>query len=83
MRSPIDLPSWKKLADHAGSVPPMRDLFTQDPNRASTLSHRWNDLFIDYSKNRITQVINMEKFIDGIHVSEISNDNLNEKKYVA
>jgi hypothetical protein len=25
----------------------------------------------------------MEKFIDGIHVSEISNDNLNEKKYVA
>jgi hypothetical protein len=34
-------------------------------------------------KNRIAQVINMEKFIDGIHVSEISNDNLNEKKYVA
>jgi hypothetical protein len=25
----------------------------------------------------------MEKFIDGIHVSDISNDNLNEKKYVA
>jgi len=54
MRSPIDLPSWKKLADHAGSVPPMRDLFTQEPNRASTLSHRWNDLFLDYSKNRVT-----------------------------
>jgi len=34
-------------------------------------------------KNRIAQVINMEKFIDGIHVSEISNDNLNEQKYVA
>ena len=32
----------------------MRDLFTQEPNRATTLSHRWNDLFIDYSKNRIT-----------------------------
>jgi hypothetical protein len=41
---------------------------------------RWKPL---RGKNRITQVINMEKFIDGIHVSEISNDNLNEKKYVA
>ena len=41
---------------------------------------RWKPL---RGKNRIAQVINMEKFIDGIHVSEISNDNLNEKKYVA
>ena len=41
---------------------------------------RWKPL---RGKNRIGQVINMEKFIDGIHVSEISNDNLNEKKYVA
>jgi putative transposase len=41
---------------------------------------RWKPL---RGKNRIAQVINMEKFTDGIHVSEISNDNLNEKKYVA
>jgi len=32
----------------------MRELFAKDPNRAATLSHRWNDLFIDYSKNRVT-----------------------------
>ncbi|NDC80392.1 MAG: glucose-6-phosphate isomerase, partial [Verrucomicrobia bacterium] len=54
MPSPVDLPSWKALASHASSVPPMRDLFAQDPNRAANLSHRWNDLFLDYSKNRIT-----------------------------
>ena len=54
MQLPIDLPSWKKLADHAGSVPPMRDLFAQDPKRATAFSHRWHDLFLDYSKNRIT-----------------------------
>lgn len=41
---------------------------------------RWNPL---RGKNRIAQVINMEKFIDGIHVNETSNDNLMEKKYVA
>ena len=31
----------------------------------------------------ISEVINMEKFIDGIHVSEISNDNLNEKNMLS
>ena len=54
MRIPIDLPAWKALASHAPTIPPMRELFAKDPNRASTLSHRWNDLFIDYSKNCIT-----------------------------
>jgi len=54
MRIPIDLPAWKALANHAPTIPPMRELFAKDPNRASTLSHRWNDLFIDYSKNRVT-----------------------------
>ena len=54
MRIPIDLPAWKALASHTPTIPPMRELFAKDPNRASTLSHRWNDLFIDYSKNRIT-----------------------------
>lgn len=41
---------------------------------------RWKPL---RGKNRIAQVINMEKFIDGVHENEISNDNLIEKKYVA
>ena len=54
MPTPIDLPAWKALASHAPTIPPMRELFAKDPNRASTLSHRWNDLFIDYSKNRVT-----------------------------
>ena len=54
MRIPIDLPAWTALASHAPTIPPMRELFAKDPNRASTLSHRWNDLFIDYSKNRVT-----------------------------
>jgi glucose-6-phosphate isomerase len=54
MRIPIDLPAWKALGSHAPTIPPMRELFAKDPNRASTLSHRWNDLLIDYSKNRVT-----------------------------
>ena len=41
---------------------------------------RWE---LTRGKNRIAQVINMEKFIDEIHENEINNDNLNEKKYAA
>ncbi|NCY23182.1 glucose-6-phosphate isomerase, partial [bacterium] len=54
MPIPVALPSWKALAHHAPSVPPMRDLFAQDSSRAAAFSHRWNDLFLDYSKNRVT-----------------------------
>ena len=54
MPSPTELPAWKALARHAMTIPSMRDLFAKDPNRAASLSHRWNDLFLDYSKNRVT-----------------------------
>lgn len=54
MSTPIDLPAWKALASHVPSIPAMRELFAKDSTRASTLSHRWNDLFLDYSKNRVT-----------------------------
>ena len=54
MPTPIDLPAWKALARHVPSIPAMRELFAQDPARAATLSQRWNDLFVDYSKNRVT-----------------------------
>ena len=54
MSTPIDLPAWKALASHVPSIPAMRELFAKDHTRAFTLSHRWNDLFLDYSKNRVT-----------------------------
>ena len=54
MPRPVDLPAWKALSLHASSVPVMRDLFAQDPQRATTFSHRWNELLLDYSKNRVT-----------------------------
>jgi glucose-6-phosphate isomerase len=56
MPAPVNLPAWKALAKHSldSRDTHMRDLFAKDPNRATTLSHRWNDLFLDYSKNRVT-----------------------------
>lgn len=50
-----DLPEWKELEKHAAEVKNLhlRDLFTQD-NRTE-FSLQSEDIFLDYSKNRITQ----------------------------
>jgi len=55
MRIPVDLPAWKSLQAHAAGMREirMRDLFAKDPGRAEALSLRWNDILVDYSKNRI------------------------------
>lgn len=61
------LPQWKALEEHFQKIKNLhlRDLFAQDPNRAKEFSlevgdlsreaGQSNGLFLDYSKNRITQ----------------------------
>jgi glucose-6-phosphate isomerase len=48
--------AWKALADHyskIGSVH-LRSLFADDPNRGQRLTFEVDDIYLDYSKNRIT-----------------------------
>lgn len=47
---------WKRLEDHYRSIASvhMRDMFDRDHERFGKFSVRWNDLLLDYSKNRIT-----------------------------
>ncbi|MET7285325.1 glucose-6-phosphate isomerase [Streptomyces sp. NPDC005573] len=48
-------PQWTALADHrAGGVPSLRGLFAADPGRAERYVVRVGDLYIDYSKNLVT-----------------------------
>ena len=49
-------PEWKAVQTHFISMRsvPMRDLFAKDPNRFATFSLRFEDILLDYSKNRIT-----------------------------
>ena len=51
------LPSWKKLQEHykATQALHMKDLFAQDPARFDTFSVQFEDILVDYSKNRITK----------------------------
>jgi glucose-6-phosphate isomerase len=47
---------WKSLSAHYQKISSthMRDLFAQDPKRFEKFSLRFNDILLDFSKNRIT-----------------------------
>ena len=49
-------PAWKALQQHAETIRPqqLRDLFKNDPARGTRFTAEANGLFLDYSKNRIT-----------------------------
>ena len=52
-----ETPEWKALADHYRILRDvhLRDLFTADADRGDTLACRAGDLYLDYSKNRLTR----------------------------
>lgn len=49
-------PAWKSLQDHFAKVRPvhLRQMFAEDPKRGERFSLEVAGLFLDYSKNRIT-----------------------------
>jgi len=53
----IERPEWKALQAHYKELRDisMRSLFRDDPGRAGRFSLMASDLFLDYSKNRITK----------------------------
>ncbi|MDO8944704.1 MAG: glucose-6-phosphate isomerase [Desulfobacterales bacterium] len=54
--NPTTTAAWKKLAAHHEAVNrlQMKNLFAEDPRRFERFSIRFNDLLVDFSKNRIT-----------------------------
>jgi glucose-6-phosphate isomerase len=50
------LPAWKALQAHYEKIAPhhLRDLFKQDPERGTRLTASFEDIYLDYSKHRIT-----------------------------
>ena len=49
-------PEWRRLAEHHAALADLhlRTLFANDPKRGETMTVEAGDLFLDYSKNRIT-----------------------------
>jgi glucose-6-phosphate isomerase len=55
--NPTETQVWKQLQKHFEAVKDvhMKDLFAQDKNRANTFTITWEDFYLDFSKNRITE----------------------------
>jgi glucose-6-phosphate isomerase len=51
------LPAWRALAEHSQEIAKLhlRDLFANDPARGGKLTAEGVGLFLDYSKNRVTE----------------------------
>ncbi len=51
-----ELPAWKALGEHYKKIEPihLKELFDEDPKRAEKYTVEAAGLFLDYSKNRIT-----------------------------
>ncbi|MGD8654023.1 MAG: glucose-6-phosphate isomerase [Desulfobacterales bacterium] len=56
-KNPTTTKSWQNLCRHYEKMKDlhMRTLFAEDPRRFDKLSIRFNDMIVDYSKNRITE----------------------------
>jgi glucose-6-phosphate isomerase len=55
--NPTTTNSWKKLQSHFDSIKSdrLKDLFSADAKRADELTVKWDDFYVDFSKNRITK----------------------------
>ena len=55
--NPTSTNSWKELQNHFSTMQnnSIKEMFANDPERASKFHIKWNDFLIDYSKNNINQ----------------------------
>jgi len=55
--NPTTTSAWKKLENHFEEIKnqKMNSWFKENPKRAENFQLQWNDFFIDFSKNRITE----------------------------
>ena len=53
---PTKTKAWKKLEEHFKEIKNvhMTQWFKNDTHRANRFTIKWDDFFVDYSKNRIT-----------------------------
>lgn len=57
MNKLTEFPEWQELAQHQQTLAPqhMRDWFLQDKERFSHFNLQFDEIFLDYSRNRITE----------------------------
>lgn len=75
--NPTTTNAWKKLDEHFRDIEHvhMKNWFKKDPDRANQLSLKWDDFYLDYSKNRITtETISLfSQLAEEVHLKDAIN----------
>jgi glucose-6-phosphate isomerase len=78
MKTLTQLPEWQALTQHQQTMAAesMLALFAKDPERTANLSLQVGELFLDYSKNRVTsETLQLfENLLNAIHFKEKTED---------
>ncbi len=55
--NPLQTKTWPKLKEHFSKLKSvhLKELFRDNPNRAEELTIKWQDFYVDFSKNRVTK----------------------------
>lgn len=55
--NPTETKAWSKLQNHFSTIKntQLKELFKANPQRANELTVKWEDFYVDFSKNRITK----------------------------
>ena len=73
-QNPTKTTSWEKLANHFNEIKDceMVDFFNKNKLRSEELSIKWNDFYLDYSKNRINKktILLFNELLDEIDLKD-------------
>ncbi|PNQ74973.1 glucose-6-phosphate isomerase [Hanstruepera neustonica] len=85
--NPTTTKAWKKLQEHVRKIEDvhLKELFASDSKRADNFSINWQDFYVDYSKNRITNEtkelllelaseVHLEEAIKSCFLGEVINE---------
>ena len=76
--NPTSTTAWNEIQNHFETMKnvSMKNMFEEDPSRASKFHIKWNDFLIDYSKNRINQETMdlLVKLANEVHLKEAISD---------
>ena len=82
--NPLKTKSWKELKNHFNKIKStsISDLFVNDPNRFKNFSINFENLLLDFSRNRINdETLDIfEKLADEIKLSEAIKSYFNGEK---
>lgn len=72
--NPTDTKAWKNLEKHYNELETvhMKNLFSMDKQRADKFTIKWDDFYLDYSKNRITEetMLHLLKLAEEVKLKE-------------